>query len=792
MGSDLNPASIADSRYKFDIVLFSGYFGAYQNHMYFNTRKMPYWWVKSFDDNDPKSHDWLNNGDLEKLVSVDSTNYYKSRGLGQMFEIDNGDKNRSVFANTEFDVLNFMVTLSRKRAISFQIRSRSILNIDDASPELIRFSTNDWNFENLFNKSIQDEEINLSMNSWIEYNLGYAQILSDKNQHFFKVGGKLKFLQGVASAYLHADDLTFDIQNDTTANSISANFDYGYSENLGGFIEPDNGNEEFGGNDVTDFASKLGLGVDMGIVYEWRPDWEEYKYDMDGETNLWRRSKNKYKLRVGAALNDIGGMRYEKGGASNNFSLQTGIFDLQNFDDTEGLRSLDSTLQTFADSGWVTFNGSDDRQFYMNLPTHINLDVDYHIYKNFYINAYSRINMKFGNDENTVHYPTSVAITPRFDHRYWGVSMPLSYNGTAGFRTGLALRLDGVLIGTGDLKPLLAPGKDWNVRGLDIFIGARIPILYKEPKDRDKDGVSDKLDECIDIPGIWALKGCSDVDNDGVLDQNDSCVTDSGLVKFDGCPDKDGDDIIDKIDDCPDEPGIPEFNGCPDTDGDGIMNKLDSCPEFPGPKINKGCPLKMLHSIDSMGTILETDTMFHGEEYYYFENLKSDNSQLFMLGQEDDSEFIRVILGNDTITAFKNDKGYFYYKYLPPDEPIEIELMAEEEEILKRAFDNLEFETGKAKIKESSYASLEDLAKLLLQKPEWKIRISGHTDNVGNDNNNMKLSKNRAEAVKDFLILNDVFTERINVEWFGETKPIADNDTKEGRQKNRRVEMKIE
>ncbi len=794
MGSDLNPASIADSRFKFDLVLFGGYAGGYNNHMTFNGGKMPFWWIKSLNDDHPESFDWLNNGDLEKLVSVDSTASFKSRGLGQMFEIDNGNKERAAFLNAEFDILNFMITIDRKRAIGFQIRSRSIFNMDDASPELVRLSTNDFEFPNVFNLNIADEDFNLAMNSWIEYNLSYAQILSDKNEHFYKIGGKLKFLQGVAAGYLHSSDLNFNIQNDTTSNSISGNFDYGYSENLGGFIEPDENlgdKEEFSASNVRDFASKLGLGIDVGIIYEWRPDYQKYKYDIDGKTDLWMRDQNKYKLKIGLAINDIGGMKYNKGGSSNNFNFNVGVFDLQKFDNTNGLRSLDSILLNFSDSGWVKFNNNDDKQFYMNLPTHLNFDVDYHIAKNFYANFYTRINLVFASDENAVHYPTSFALTPRFDHRRWGVSLPLSYNGVAGFRTGLALRIGNYFsIGTGDLKPLIAPGRDVNIRGADIFVALRAPILFKPPKDRDKDKVSDKLDECIDIPGTWDLRGCSDVDHDGILDQNDSCVTDSGLVKFNGCPDRDGDGIIDKEDDCPDTPGIPEFKGCPDTDGDGLMDKEDDCPTFPGPIANRGCPYKLLHTIDDMGQIIETDTMFTHEKYYRFENLKSDNSQLFMLGEDDNSDFIRVIMGNDTITALRNEKGYYYYKYLPPA-PVVIELMEEEEEILKAAFDNLEFETGKAIIKQSSYASLEDLAKLLLKKPEWRIKISGHTDSVGKASNNLKLSKKRATSVKDFLILNDVYKERIDAEWFGETKPIETNKTKAGRQKNRRVEMEI-
>lgn len=792
MGSDLNPASIADSRFKVDVLIFGGHISAYQNHMAFNTRKMPHWWVNSLKGETPQSDAWLNSGDLDKLVSVDSTAAFKARGMGQLFELNNNNKNRSVFINTEFDLLNFMITLNRKRAIGFQIRSRTMFNVDNASPELIRLATNEFDFPNLFDVHVDDEDFNLTVNSWIEYNLNYAQVISDQNEHFFKAGGKLKFLQGVASAYLNTNDLKFNIKDDTTATSLSANFDYGYSENLGGFIENENESEEFSASNARDFASKLGLGLDIGVVYEWRPDWKKYKYDMDGKTDLWMRDKNKYKLKVGLAINDIGGMRYDKGGSSNNFTLKASLFDLQRFDGTKGLRSLDSTLANLSNSGVVTFDNNDDQQFYMNLPTHLNLDVDYNIYKNFYANFYTRVNMKFGNDKNTVHYPTSYALTPRFDHKRWGVSVPLSYNGIYGFRTGLALRMFNYLsIGTGDLKPLVAPGRDMNVRGLDVFVALRMPILYKAPKDRDKDKVSDKLDKCIDIPGVWELRGCSDVDNDGILDQNDSCVTDSGLVKFNGCPDRDGDDIIDKLDDCPDDAGLPQFNGCPDTDGDGLMDKDDKCPTFPGPIENNGCPYKLLHTIDEMGDIIETDTLLDNQTFYRFETLSADESQLFLLGEDDGREFIKVILGNDTVTAVKNDKGYFYYKYIPPAEPIVIELMEEEEEILKEAFDNLEFETGKAIIKETSFSSLENLAGLLMKKPEWKIKIAGHTDSQGRASSNLRLSKKRAQAVADFLTKNSVLPERIQVEWFGETKPIATNKTKAGRAKNRRVEMEI-
>ena len=170
MGADLNPSSIADSRYKFDLILFNGYAGFYNNHMHFNTRKMPRWWINSFNEDDPVANDWMNNGDLEKLVSADSTAAFKNAGKGQLFEIDNTNERRSAFFHTDIAVLNFMVTLSRKRAIGFQVKNRTMFNLDNASPELIRLASNDFDFQNVFNLSINDADINLSFNYLLLFN----------------------------------------------------------------------------------------------------------------------------------------------------------------------------------------------------------------------------------------------------------------------------------------------------------------------------------------------------------------------------------------------------------------------------------------------------------------------------------------------------------------------------------------------------------------------------------------------------------------------------------------------
>jgi len=105
--------------------------------------------------------------------------------------------------------------------------------------------------------------------------------------------------------------------------------------------------------------------------------------------------------------------------------------------------------------------------------------------------------------------------------------------------------------------------------------------------------------------------------------------------------------------------------------------------------------------------------------------------------------------------------------------------------------ESLEFEFDKSIIKKSSYADLEALTNMLLVRSELKIKLAGHTDNVGTEEYNMKLSRNRVEAIKKFFVVNGVDASRVEFSYFGESKPIASNDTEEGRAQNRRVEMEI-
>jgi len=104
---------------------------------------------------------------------------------------------------------------------------------------------------------------------------------------------------------------------------------------------------------------------------------------------------------------------------------------------------------------------------------------------------------------------------------------------------------------------------------------------------------------------------------------------------------------------------------------------------------------------------------------------------------------------------------------------------------------NIFFDTNKFDLKPESIAEMQKLVDFLTSNPTLHIEISGHTDNVGNDQANQILSENRAKSVYQYLIGNKIDASRLFYKGYGKTQPIAPNESEEGRKKNRRTEFKI-
>ncbi len=277
------------------------------------------------------------------------------------------------------------------------------------------------------------------------------------------------------------------------------------------------------------------------------------------------------------------------------------------------------------------------------------------------------------------------------------------------------------------------------------------PYEYKKRprRDHDKDGVPDLYDHCQHTPPRSERDyevnsvGCPpDTDGDGIYDPDDACVEEPGPEANKGCPwtDMDGDGIPDKDDVCPETPGILVFNGCPDKDNDGVQDRFDKCPEDSGMVSMQGCP-RPTEDTDGDGIVNDDDVC----------------------------PLVPGVVENHGCPEIK----------------------PEEKEALKRAFENLLFQTNSDVIQESSYSSLNDLASVLINNPGMKLHLEGHTDNQGNDDDNLILSKKRAASVRKYLVNKGISGWRITSEGFGESRPVDTNDTAAGRKNNRRVEMTL-
>lgn len=149
--------------------------------------------------------------------------------------------------------------------------------------------------------------------------------------------------------------------------------------------------------------------------------------------------------------------------------------------------------------------------------------------------------------------------------------------------------------------------------------------------------------------------------------------------------------------------------------------------------------------------------------------------------------------------------GFLGYadKFIPVSDNLDLTQVAEYKEIERDLYlvplevgstirlNNIFFDFGKATLRPESYPELDRLVGYMTQNDKMVIELSGHTDNVGSDDANMKLSTDRAKAVLDYVLAKGITADRVTSKGFGETKPVSTNDTEEGKQLNRRVEFTI-
>lgn len=231
-----------------------------------------------------------------------------------------------------------------------------------------------------------------------------------------------------------------------------------------------------------------------------------------------------------------------------------------------------------------------------------------------------------------------------------------------------------------------------------------------------------------------------DRDGDGIPDKEDQCPEQAGPALYNGCPDKDNDGIEDRNDHCPDLAGTLTYLGCPvpDRDGDGLNDEADKCPDSSGTAKYNGCPVP------------DTDAD----------------------GVNDELDACPQVAGTENGC---------------PPQVVDSAII----ERVNYAAQQIQFNTASAELTVPSQVTLDSVASILIQNAELQLTVEGHTSLDGRAEANMKLSQQRADAVKKYLVSKGVAAERITAVGYGSTRLIYTGTDRREVEKNRRVELKI-
>lgn len=568
-----NPANLADSRYRFALTPFTFFLDVNNNYLKLET---PYNQLAAARDKLDEEY-------------VDSNGYpvfYNS----YIKERLNGSKKR-MYTSTEVFGPSFMFGFKNKSGFAFSTKTRVFANISGLNEDLLKIFLEDFDTSyagysaaghqlQYKGKPNVQSKFGAGALAYQEFAFSYAAVLHDKKENFLKGGVTLKYLVGLGAAYLSVNELAYEVVDQDSIRLSNANINMAYTSDRY-FSDPNRRLFHYFGKD----RLGRGMGIDIGVVYEYRPNFKDFYYRMDRRKKE-DRTANKYKFKIGAAITDFGSIKFDNQPYTQRINLisdgdSTDWSDFNRVTRFSGAEDIDSFAMDLFPSSII------DSSFKARTPASFNINFDYLIKENWYASA-SYVQSLRRNKVEGVRKQNVLSLGARYETRKFEASSNLVigrfYNPVL---LGAFVRFGPLYVGSDNLGGLFTQK---STNGFNLFAGVQLPILRNKIPDEDGDGVSDEKDKCLGVFGSDRAKGCPDEDDDRVPDDVDKCPFIPGSRTTDGCPDNDEDGLVLDEDQCPDLPGTKENMGCPDTDGDGVPDHIDECKDEPGLEEFNGCP----------------------------------------------------------------------------------------------------------------------------------------------------------------------------------------------------------
>jgi outer membrane protein OmpA-like peptidoglycan-associated protein len=420
-----NPASIANSPYRFHINIVSLH-GGYDNNLFGFSKK--------------------------DLFARNFNNYQKT----------NNDNEKKGIANYGASLPSLMFNISPTSTVAITNRFRKMATLTGLGGNTAQLLGDSVDFNAISGQLFNNPKALFNFNTWFETGVSFAHIFLDNGSMLIKGGATLKYLKGITSGYIYTDNLSFKFIGTNATNSLNritetnGKIAYGYSANADRIIAKQ--------QIITDFsktAGQSGFGADAGVEVEWL----DTEADYDNHQHY-----RPHTLKVGVGVTDFGKLTYNNSSAAASISLANTSISIDNLS-----QKTDETVEEFATRMHYLFNGDSGAATYtMALPMAVHAYADFKVKERFYCNAFATVPLTSpGKNKLGTAYLYALTVTPRYETKNITVALPISFNELKQLNAGIAFRGGPFFFGSGSILTNLFSS---NISHANVYGGIAIGI----------------------------------------------------------------------------------------------------------------------------------------------------------------------------------------------------------------------------------------------------------------------------------------------------------------------------